>query len=75
MYMPRLFSSYCTNISFYIYLKSQRADPESHPILKWILRYQEMLRRLEPTYAAQIKPQIELILNGNYDFGKMNRKK
>ncbi|CAG4971599.1 unnamed protein product [Colias eurytheme] len=58
-----LILNYCTNISFYILLKSQRISIQNHPVIKRLYQYRQMLNKMEPIYCEVIKPQIENILN------------
>ncbi|KPI95606.1 Something about silencing protein 10, partial [Papilio xuthus] len=57
-----LILNYCTNISFYLLLKSQRINIQNHPVIKRLYQYRQMLNKMEPIYLEVIKPQIEKIL-------------
>ncbi|XP_014367192.2 something about silencing protein 10 [Papilio machaon] len=57
-----LILNYCTNISFYLLLKSQRINIQNHPVIKRLYQYRQMLNKMEPIYLDVIKPQIEKIL-------------
>lgn len=57
-----LIMNYCTNISFYLLLKSQRINIKNHPVTKRLYQYRQMLNKMEPIYLEVIKPQIEKIL-------------
>lgn len=57
-----LILNYCTNISFYLLLKSQRINIQNHPVIKRLYQYRQMLKKMEPIYLEVIKPQIDRIL-------------
>lgn len=57
-----LILNYCTNISFYLLLKSQRINIQNHPVIKRLYQYRQMLNKMEPIYQEVIKPQIDKIL-------------
>lgn len=57
-----LILNYCTNISFYLLLKSQRINIQNHPVVKRLYQYRQMLNKMEPIYSEVIKPQISSIL-------------
>ncbi|KAJ0176551.1 hypothetical protein K1T71_007730 [Dendrolimus kikuchii] len=57
-----LILNYCTNISFYLLLKSQRINIQNHPVIKRLYQYRQMLKKMEPIYLEVIKPQIDKIL-------------
>ncbi|XP_059052003.1 something about silencing protein 10 [Achroia grisella] len=58
-----LILNYCTNISYYLLLKSQRINILNHPVIKRLYQYRQMLNKMEPIYLEIIKPQIDKILN------------
>ncbi|CAF4934611.1 unnamed protein product [Pieris macdunnoughi] len=58
-----LILNYCTNISFYVLLKSQRISIQNHPVTKRLYQYRQMLNKMEPIYLEVIKPQIDKIIN------------
>ncbi|XP_013197408.1 something about silencing protein 10 [Amyelois transitella] len=57
-----LILNYCTNISFYLLLKSQRINIQNHPVIKRLYQYSQILNKMEPIYLEVIKPQIDKIL-------------
>ncbi|XP_072949371.1 something about silencing protein 10 [Epargyreus clarus] len=57
-----LILNYCTNISFYLLLKSQRINIQNHPVIKRLYHYRQMLNKIEPIYQEVIKPQLDKIL-------------
>ncbi|XP_047991534.1 something about silencing protein 10 [Leguminivora glycinivorella] len=57
-----LILNYCTNISFYLLLKSQRINIQNHPVIKRLYQYRQMLNKMEPIYLEVVKPQIDSIL-------------
>lgn len=57
-----LILNYCTNISYYLLLKSQRINIQNHPVIKRLYQYRQMLNKMEPIYLEVIKPQIDKIL-------------
>ncbi|XP_045517520.1 something about silencing protein 10 isoform X2 [Pieris brassicae] len=58
-----LILNYCTNISFYVLLKSQRITIQNHPVTKRLYQYRQMLNKMEPIYLEVIKPQIDKIIS------------
>lgn len=58
-----LILNYCTNISFYLLLKSQKINIQNHPVIKRLYQYRQMLKKMEPIYLEVIKPQIDKILH------------
>ncbi|XP_052741387.1 something about silencing protein 10 [Bicyclus anynana] len=58
-----LILNYCTTISFYLLLKSQKINIQNHPVIKRLYQYRQMLKKMEPIYNTVIKPQIDKILN------------
>ncbi|GBP69331.1 Something about silencing protein 10 [Eumeta japonica] len=58
-----LILNYCTNISFYLLLKSQKISIQNHPVIKRLYQYRQMLNKMEPIYLEVIKPQIDKILH------------
>lgn len=77
-----LILNYCTNISFYLLLKSQKINIQNHPIIKRLYQYRQMLNKIEPIFVQVIKPQIDKILHAvsvNTDFkmayGKVSKKR
>lgn len=57
-----LILNYCTNISYYLVLKSQRINIQNHPVIKRLYQYRQMLNKMEPIYLDVVKPQIDKIL-------------
>ncbi|XP_068633360.1 something about silencing protein 10 [Battus philenor] len=57
-----LILNYCTNISVYLLLKSQKVNIQNHPVIKRLYQYRQMLNKMEPIYLEVIKPQIDKIL-------------
>jgi hypothetical protein len=55
------FYSYCTNIAFYLLLKTKRIAVQSHPVMHRLYKYQELLKQLKPMDEV-MSPQIESIL-------------
>lgn len=58
-----LILNYCTNISFYLLLKSKKINIQNHPVIKRLYQYKQMLAKMEPIYLEVIKPQIDKILH------------
>ncbi|CAH2262852.1 something about silencing protein 10 [Pararge aegeria] len=58
-----LILNYCTNISFYLLLKSQKINIQNHPVIKRLYQYRQLLKKMEPIYIEVIKPQVDKILN------------
>ncbi|XP_034832399.1 something about silencing protein 10 [Maniola hyperantus] len=68
-----LILNYCTNISFYLLLKSQKINIQNHPVIKRLYQYRQMLKKMEPIYIEVIKPQIDKILNAMKNNIKMQK--
>ncbi|CAH0751540.1 unnamed protein product [Diatraea saccharalis] len=62
-----LILNYCTNISFYLLLKSQKINIQNHPVIKRLYQYRQMLNKMEPIFLEVIKPQIDKILTAVHD--------
>lgn len=43
-----LYLNYCTNICFYMVLKSKRMPVQNHPVIKRLLQYRNLIKQLEP---------------------------
>lgn len=57
-----LILNYCTNISFYLLLKTKKISIQNHPVTKRLYQYRQMLNQIEPVYDDSIKSQLERIL-------------
>lgn len=60
------FYSYCINIAFYLLLKTKRIAVQSHPVVRRLYQYQELLKQLKPVDEV-MSPQIESILAEVHD--------
>lgn len=56
-----IFHSYCTNVSFYLYLKARRIPVKNHPILKSLFRYRQLLQQMDEVDENVMKPQVDNI--------------
>nr|CAD7448828.1 unnamed protein product [Timema bartmani] len=56
------FQSYCTNISFYLLLKARRISVQSHPVVRRLYQYRQLLKQLEPVDQEVMTSQIDTIL-------------
>ncbi|EEB11683.1 Something about silencing protein, putative [Pediculus humanus corporis] len=54
--------NYCTNISFYLYLKAKRIPIKNHPILKSLFKYRQLLQQMNEIDMKVIKPELKNIL-------------
>nr|CAD7593907.1 unnamed protein product [Timema genevievae] len=54
--------SYCTNISFYLLLKARRISVQSHPVVRRLYQYRQLLKQLEPVDQEVMTSQINTIL-------------
>ncbi|XP_022344725.2 something about silencing protein 10-like [Crassostrea virginica] len=54
--------SYCTNISFYMMLKSKQVPVQNHPVIKRLVQYRNLLKQLEPA-DIQLHDEIQEILS------------
>ena len=55
---------YCTNISFYLMLKAKREPVASHPVIKRLAQYRQLLAQLEER-QGDLLDQIREILEAN----------
>lgn len=46
----------------YLYLKSTKANVQTHPVIKRLFEHRQLLLKLEPIFEEILKPQIEFIL-------------
>nr|CAD7571867.1 unnamed protein product [Timema californicum] len=53
---------YCTNISFYLLLKARRISVQSHPVVRRLYQYRQLLKQLEPVDQEVMTSQIDTIL-------------
>uniref|UniRef100_A0A182NDX1 Sas10 C-terminal domain-containing protein n=1 Tax=Anopheles dirus TaxID=7168 RepID=A0A182NDX1_9DIPT len=53
---------YCSNISFYVLLKSQRVDIRNHPLVKRLLQLKRLVAEMEQKYEKTGKAQVEQLL-------------
>lgn len=56
-----LILNYCSNISFYLVLKSKRIPIKSHPLVKRLVQMRELLLQMEDKYQMVIQPQLEIL--------------
>lgn len=57
-----LTNNYCTNIMFYLLLKSKRIPIRNHPVVKRMLQVRQLLLQLEKKYEEIVKPEIQRLL-------------
>lgn len=58
----KLILNYCTNVAFYLVLKSKRIPIKNHPLVKRLVQMRQLLIQLEDKYVSVVKPQLELLL-------------
>lgn len=58
----KLILNYCTNVAFYLVLKSKRIPIKNHPLVKRLVQMRQLLIQLEDKYISVVKPQLELLL-------------
>uniref|UniRef100_A0A182JYB5 Sas10 C-terminal domain-containing protein n=1 Tax=Anopheles christyi TaxID=43041 RepID=A0A182JYB5_9DIPT len=56
---------YCSNISFYVLLKSQRVDIRKHPLVKRLLQLKRLVQEMEQKYEQTVKAQVEALLEAH----------
>ncbi|KAK3091637.1 hypothetical protein FSP39_021428 [Pinctada imbricata] len=66
--------NYCTNISFYMMLKSKQIPVHNHPVIKRLVQYRNLMKQLEPV-DLKLKDEIDDIMkrlkNGeDFSFGE-----
>lgn len=57
-----LTNNYCTNIMFYLLLKTKRIPIRNHPVVKRMLQVRQLLLQLEKKYEEIVKPEIQRLL-------------
>ncbi|VDI09763.1 Hypothetical predicted protein [Mytilus galloprovincialis] len=57
----KLLLNYCTNISFYMMLKSKQVPVQNHPVIKRLVQHRNLMKQLEPV-DDKVRPEIEDIL-------------
>lgn len=60
--LNNLILSYCTNISFYLLLKTKRTPIKHHPVVKRLVQFRQLILQLDEKYNNVVKPQIEKVL-------------
>ncbi|XP_060073510.1 something about silencing protein 10-like [Ylistrum balloti] len=58
----KLHMNYCTNISFYMMLKSKQIAVHNHPVIKRLVQYRNLMKELEPL-DVQLKDEMTDILD------------
>ncbi|XP_055911342.1 something about silencing protein 10 [Eupeodes corollae] len=54
--------TYCTNVAFYLLLKSQRISIKNHPITKRLVTLKKLINQVQQRYEDVVKPQLEELL-------------
>lgn len=57
-----LILTYCTNITFYLLLKSKRESIKIHPVVKRLVQLRQLILQLKDRYTDIIQPELEQIL-------------
>lgn len=63
----KLILNYCTNVAFYLVLKSKRIPIKNHPLVKRLVQMRQLLIQLEDKYVSIVKPQLEILLEELHD--------
>lgn len=64
--LNQLILSYCTNVSFYLVLKSKRVEIKNHPIVQRLVKIRQLLNQLDEKYSTTVRPQlVEVLKNAN----------
>ncbi|OWF40834.1 something about silencing protein 10-like [Mizuhopecten yessoensis] len=58
----KLHLNYCTNISFYMMMKSKQIAVHNHPVIKRLVQYRNLMKELEPL-DNQLKEEMTDILD------------
>ncbi|XP_048879231.1 something about silencing protein 10 [Brienomyrus brachyistius] len=58
----QLYLNYCTNVSFYLVLKSKRIPAHSHPVIERLVSYRNLINELSPV-DARLAPQLRRLLS------------
>lgn len=59
----QLYLNYCTNISFYLVLKSKRIPAHNHPVIERLLTYRNLINELSAV-DARLSVQFRKLLSG-----------
>lgn len=54
--------NYCTNVVFYILLKTKGISIRNHPVVKRLTQMRQLLLELDEKYEGVIKPELEILL-------------
>lgn len=54
----QLILNYCSNVSFYLILKSKRVPIQNHPIVKRLFKIRQLLLQIDEKYTTIVKPQL-----------------
>ncbi|XP_035181527.1 something about silencing protein 10 [Oxyura jamaicensis] len=62
----QIYLNYCTNISFYLVLKSKRIPAHSHPVIERLVAYRNIINDLA-VIDQRLSSQVRLLLRNYYD--------
>ncbi|CAO1443213.1 unnamed protein product [Diamesa tonsa] len=61
----KLSLGYCTNISYYLLMKSRRITVQRHPVVRRLVQIRELIAQLDDIYEHVIKPKLVILLANN----------
>lgn len=61
----KLSLGYCTNISYYLLMKSKRITVQRHPVVRRLVQIRELIAQLDDIYNNVIKPKLVILLSNN----------
>ncbi|CAO1434522.1 unnamed protein product [Diamesa serratosioi] len=61
----KLSLGYCTNISYYLLMKSRRITVQRHPLVRRLVQIRELIDQLDNIYDNDIKPKLLTLLSNN----------
>lgn len=67
-----LLLNYCINISFYLMLKAKRLPVNTHPVIKRLAQYRQLLNQLESEQGNLIQEIQEILKTKKLDNNKMS---
>lgn len=61
----KLSLGYCTNISYYLLMKSRRITVQRHPLVRRLVQIRELIAQLDDIYDHVIKPKLQILFANN----------
>ncbi|KAM5141178.1 LOW QUALITY PROTEIN: something about silencing protein 10 [Mantella aurantiaca] len=61
----QLYMNYCTNISYYLFLKAKRLPITGHPVIERLVTYRNLINKLAAV-DQRLSPEIHLLLSEDF---------